>query len=191
MHPPANMAQVARSLVAIRAMKSALNKGVRTAAAGELVVAKRNVVHVFRKHLPDTTNTHLAAFFELFVEGTHGLGTKSKWRFVRKERGFFLKTLFGREYGNTKTFRRLVGIMQTRGMAKWRVSRDKHGDAGQADDAIRIKNLLCYNPKRIRLFGRQTAPGTKASGLKAGVFDAAVAALGPDEHAKRVYDEMA
>ena len=87
------------------------------------------------------SNTHVAHFFEEFRKETNDGG---KWMFIREERG----TLRPFRFGHTRTYRRIVTMLQLRAVCKYQESRVNHGSAALMADEKKIQALLEYNQRR-------------------------------------------
>ena len=92
-------------------------------------------------HIIKMSNTHVKAFFEEFRAGTKQGG---KWQFIREERGFCRLLRFG----HTKTYQRIVTLLQERAVVKYRESRQRHGENSLRSDESKISDMLDYNRRR-------------------------------------------
>ena len=92
-------------------------------------------------HIIKMSNTHVKAFFEEFRAGTKQGG---KWQFIREERSFFRVLRFG----HTKTYQRIVTLLQERAVVKYRESRQRHGEVSLRSDESKISDMLDYNRRR-------------------------------------------
>ena len=113
---------------------------VRPLAHSDAYAVTSQALQKAQAHIPHMSNSHISEFFEEFRRETKSGG---KWGFVREERG----ALRVCKYGHTRTYRRVVTMLQLRAVDKYRDSRILHGGNSLIGDERKIQALLEYNQR--------------------------------------------